>query len=147
MPRAGGSEQVETVGDEGPRVDDIEGIELLRASLVDAGYTPDAVRESLGTEVAAGRDSAELPLYLHMLEGGGGLATAIKLFLLDIEISAEEAEEALPGLVDRLCGMGVVERKGDAVKALVEIVPTESFLITCDAFQKELARPDHVLGV
>ena len=33
------------------------------------------------------------------------------------------------------------------MKALVEIVPTEEFLIACDAFQKELARPDHVLGV
>src|SRR5215813_6350115 len=105
MPREGGSRRVETVGDEGPRLDDLEGIDLLRSVLVDADYTPDAVRESLATEVAAGRDSAELPLYLHMLEGGGALATAIKLFLLDIEVEAAEAEAALPGLVDRLCGM------------------------------------------
>jgi SAM-dependent methyltransferase len=147
MPQSGGSEEAEAVGDEGPRLDDVEGIELLRAALVDAGYTPDAVRESLATEVAAGRDSAELPLYLHMLEGGGALATAIKLFLLDIEVDAAEAEDAFPELVDRLCEMRVVERRRGAVKALVEIVPTESFLIACDAFQKELARPDHVLGV
>ena len=30
-----------------------------------------AVRDALATEVATGRDSAELPLYLHLLEGGG----------------------------------------------------------------------------
>ena len=104
--------------DEGPRLDDPEGIALLRSALVDAGYTPDAVREALATEVAAGRDSAELPLYLHMLEGGGALAALIKLFLLDLEVSADEAEEALPGLVDRMEAMRVLERRGDAVKAL-----------------------------
>jgi methylase of polypeptide subunit release factors len=131
----------------GPLVDDLEGIALLRDALVEGGYTPDAVREALATEVAAGRDSAELPLYLHMLEGGGALAALIKLFLLDIEVSGAEAEEALPGLVDRLEAMSVLERRDGAVKALIEIVPTENLLLACDAFQKELARPDHVLGV
>src|SRR5262249_38314604 len=147
MPQGGGTGQVETRGDDGPRIDDIEAIALLRAALVEAEYTPDAGREALATEVAAGRDSAGLPLYLHMLEGGGALATLVKLFLLDIEVSAAEAEAALPELVDRLGEMGVVERRDGAVKALVEIVPTEHLLISCDAFQKELARPDHVLGV
>src|SRR5262249_5156058 len=33
------------------------------------------------------------------------------------------------------------------VNALVEIVPTEHLLIGCDKFQRELERPDHVLGV
>ena len=147
MARAGGSGQIESHQDVGPSLDDVEGIALLRAALLEGGYTPDAVREALATEVAAGRDSAELPLYLHMLEGGGALAALTKLFLLDIEVSAAEAEEALPGLVDRLAGMRVLERRGDAVKALVEIVPTETLLLACDAFQKELARTDHVLGV
>lgn len=147
MPQAGGSEKVETGVGDWPRSDDVDGIGLLRAALVDAGYTADAVRESLATEAAAGRDSAELPLYLHMLEGGGTLATLIKLFLLDLEVTAADAEEALPELVDRLCEMGVVERRGDAVKALVEIVPTEHLYLSCDKFQRELERGDHVLGV
>jgi methylase of polypeptide subunit release factors len=147
MPQDGGSGRVEAHVDAGPGIDDLEGIALLRGALVDAGYTPDAVREALATEVAAGRDSAELPLYLHMLEGGGALAALIKLFLLDIEVTADEAEEALPGLVDRLEEMGVLERRGEAVKALIEIVPTETLLLACDAFQKELATADHVLGV
>jgi len=133
--------------DEGPRLDDLEGIALLRSTLVDAGYTPDAVRESLATEVAAGRDSAELPLYLVMLKGGGALATLIKLFLLDIDVEEAEAEAAMPGLLGRFRAMGVLELKDGRVKALLEIVPTEELLVACDAFQKELARPDHVLGV
>jgi methylase of polypeptide subunit release factors len=132
---------------EWPSTDDPEGIALLRSALVDAGYTPGAVREALATEVASGRDSAELPLYLQMLQNGGQLAALIKLFLLDLEVTAGEAEEALPGLVDRMEAMRVLERRGDAVKALVEIVPTEDLLIACDAFQQELARSDHVLGV
>src|SRR5262249_28304659 len=105
MAQAAGSGQVETREGDGPRIGDLEGIVLLGAALVEAGYTPDAVRESLATEAAVGRDSAELPLYLHMLEAGGKLATLIKLFLLDIEVSASDAEDALPELVDRLCEM------------------------------------------
>src|SRR5262245_4730572 len=134
MPQAGGSGQIEAHVDAGPGIDDLEGIALLREALAEGGYTPDAVREALATEVAAGRDSAELPLYLHMLEGGGALAALIKLFLLDIEVTAAEAEDALPGLVDRMAEMGVLERRGDAVKALIEIVPTENLLLACDAF-------------
>jgi methylase of polypeptide subunit release factors len=147
MTQPGGQEEIAAADNGGPSLEDVEGIALLRAALVDAGYTPDAVREALTTEVAAGRDSAELPLYLIMLKEGGRLATLIKLFLLDVGVDAAEAEEALPGLLDRLELMGVLEQRDGSVKALIEIVPTDDFLIACDAFQKELARPDHVLGV
>ena len=41
----------------------------------------------------------------------------------------------------------MLERRGGAAKALIELVPTEDLLLACDAFQKELTRPDHVLGV
>ena len=133
----------------GPRVDDPEGIALLRDVLVEAGFTPSAVRDALATEVASGRDSAELPLYLYMLRGGGELATLIKLFLLDLEVPAAEAEEALAPLpLDRLEAMGVLTvAGGKARRPTIELVPTEDLLVACDAFQKELTRPDHVLGV
>src|SRR5207344_3341100 len=95
-----------------------------------------------------GRDSAELPLYLHLLEDGGEVATLIRLFLLDLEVSAADAEAALADLpLERLETMGVLERRGDGAKALIELVPTEDLLIACDAFQEELTHPDHVLGV
>ncbi len=76
------------------------------------------MRDALATEVATGRDSAEMPLYLRMLEGGGALATLIKLFLLDLDVPAADAEAALPGLpLERLEAMGVApvrRRSGDA---------------------------------
>ena len=132
----------------GPRVDDPDGIALLRDVLVEAGFTPSAVRDTLATEVASGRDSAEMPLYLYMLRGGGKLATLIKLFLLDLEVTEAEAEEALaPLALDRLEAMGVLTVAGGKAKADIELVPTEDMLVACDAFQKELTRPDHVLGV
>ena len=62
------------------------------------GFTPAAVRDALATEVATGRDSAELPLYLHLLGGGGDVATLIKLFLLDLEVPVADAAAALAGL-------------------------------------------------
>jgi methylase of polypeptide subunit release factors len=135
-------------GDEGPRTDDLDGIARLRSIFVDAGYTPDGVRDALLTEVSTGRDSAELPLYLHMLEGGGVLATLIKLFLLDLDVPAADAEAALAGLsLERLETMGVLHRLGDRVSSALELVPFDDLLLACDAFQKELATSDHVLGV
>jgi methylase of polypeptide subunit release factors len=140
--------QTRDQAERGPRVDDPEGIALLRDVLVEAGFTPSAVRDTLATEVASGRDSAEMPLYLYMLRGGGKLATLIKLFLLDLEVTAAEAEEALaPLALDRLEAMGVLTVTGGKAKADIELVPTEDMLVACDAFQKELTRPDHVLGV
>lgn len=134
--------------DEGPRSEDREGIAGLRRRLEEVGFTPAAVRDALATEVATGRDSAELPLYLHLLGGGGDVATLIKLFLLDLEVPVADAAAALAGLpLERLEAMGVLECRGDCAKALIELVPTEDLLIACDAFQKELTRPDHVLGV
>jgi hypothetical protein len=73
-----------------PRVDDPQGIALLRRVLLDAGYTPAAVRETLSSAVSGSRDKAEVPLYLHMLRDGGPLATLLKLFLLNLEVPAEE---------------------------------------------------------
>lgn len=131
-----------------PRIDDPEGIAGFRSVLAAVGFTPAAVRDSLATEVATGRDSLELPLYLHMLRDAGPLGTLIKLFLLDLRVPAPEAAAALaPIPLDRLEALGVIEIGADTVGAAMEIVPTEDILIACDAFQKELTRSDHVLGV
>jgi SAM-dependent methyltransferase len=136
------------VSDDGPRTDDLEGVVQLRAVLAEAGFAPSAVREALATEVATGRDSAELPLYVHMLAGGGRLATLIRLFLLDLDVPVAEAKRAFAPLpLPRLEAMGVLVRAGDAVTSCIELVPTDDLIIACDAFQKELTRPDHVLGV
>jgi methylase of polypeptide subunit release factors len=132
-----------------PGVGDREGIALLRATLLDAGFTPEGVRDALATEIATSRDAAELPLYLHLLRGGGQLATLIKLFVIDVEVPAAEAAAALARVgLERLEAMGVLVRAGDAVRATIEIVPTDGGLyVASDPFREELASPDHVLGV
>src|SRR5579871_6681498 len=107
----------------GPRADDSEGIALLRDALLAGGFTPTAVRDTLATEVASGRDSAELPLYLYMLRDGGTLATLIKLFLLDLAVPEAEAVAALdPVPLERLESMGVLAVRDGEAKALVELV-------------------------
>jgi methylase of polypeptide subunit release factors len=135
-------------GDVGPRSDDPEGIALLRSALTAANFTYQAVRDTLSVEGVPGRDSAEMPLYLYLLEGGGALATLIKLFLLALEVPSVEAAEAFDGLsLDRLQAMGVITQLDGRVAAAIELVPTDDLLVACDTFQDEFSRPDHVLGV
>src|SRR4051794_26313937 len=104
------------VPDDGPLVDDREGIELLRKVLEDADFTVGTVRDALATEVSTGRDSAELPLYLRQLEDGAPISTLIKLFLLGVPVDAAFAAAALAPLeLERVAAMGVVVRDGDRV--------------------------------
>jgi hypothetical protein len=133
--------------DDGPRVDDPEGIALLRKVLVDAGYSPAAVRETLSSAVSGTRDRSELPLYLHMLRHGGPLATLLKLFLLNVEVPAADAVAVFDPLpLSRLEAMGILRPTGGTAKAAVELMPTETLLLASDPFQEEIERWDHVLG-
>ena len=148
MPQAAGSGHVEAPRDEGPRWTISRGSlsSARRSSTRAITPAPCAMRSRPRSRPAGTRPSCRSTCTCS--QGGGALATLIKLFLLDLEVSGRRrgGSAARPPL-DRMEAMGVLERRDGAVKALIEIVPTEDLLIACDAFQKELARPDHVLGV
>jgi SAM-dependent methyltransferase len=131
-----------------PRADDREAIEELRRVLERTGYTAAGVREALATEVTTGRDSAELPLYLRLLDEDDPLSTLIKLFLLGVPATPADAAAALaPIPLDRLEAAGAIAVVDNRVEPRLELMPTEELLIACDPYQGEVTRRDHVLGV
>jgi SAM-dependent methyltransferase len=133
---------------EGPLTHDAEAIEQLRTTIAEAGYTDEAVKRALDTEVSTSRDSLELPLYLRILPSRERLSTLIKLFLLGLPSSADEAAAALaPLTLQRLESLGVLRLGGGEARAELELVPVDDLLIASDRFLDELTQPDHVLGI
>ena len=95
----------------------------LRDALHTAGFTYDRVAEAIGEEAhrALGRNET-LPA-LRRTTSGGPLDTLVRLFLLQAPVSREDADRALPGLVDRLCNAGLLEQSVSEVAARMDCRP------------------------
>ncbi|QIG44890.1 methyltransferase [Nocardioides anomalus] len=99
----------------------------LREALVSADFTVDAVRALLG-EVADGGllRNETTPALRRTATDDGPLATLTRLFLLQTKVSADAAERALPGLVDRLAAEGVLDRSVSEVAARLDVRPYDA---------------------
>ncbi len=95
----------------------------LRDALHTADFTYDRVAESIGEDAhrALGRNET-LPA-LRRTTSGGPLDTLVRLFLLQATVSREDADRALPGLVDRLCNAGLLEQSVSEVAARMDCRP------------------------
>lgn len=130
---------------------------MLRGCLQEADYTHSRVAERLGgvglaalerNETTPGRQATEL--------ADDRLNTLIRLWLLQLPVSATAAEAALPGLVDRLCVQGVLRRSVGEVAAAIDVRPyatdTRDLWVASDLTpgldgSPNRVGPDHVLGV
>ncbi|HYF74581.1 MAG TPA: class I SAM-dependent methyltransferase [Nocardioides sp.] len=95
----------------------------LRAALVMAGFTYDAVAEVLGPEAHAALARNETTPGLRRTGGGWPLETLIRLFLLQAPVELAAAQRALPGLVDRLAVEGFLEQTVGEVAARLDVRP------------------------
>lgn len=95
----------------------------LREALDAAGYTYDGVAELLGETAHTALSRNETVPGLRRTRGGSRLETLTRLFLLQTPVAAAEAEQALPGLVDRLCNEGLLEQSIGEVAARLDIRP------------------------
>jgi hypothetical protein len=95
----------------------------LRDALTEARFTFDEVAELLGplAHTALGRN--ETTPGLRRTGGGTPLETLVRLFLLQTPVPLERAEEALPGLVDRLAVEGLLEQSVGEVAARTDVRP------------------------
>ena len=132
----------------------------LREALLAADFTYDRVAEAIGEDAhrALGRNET-LPA-LRRTTSGGPLDTLVRLFLLQTPVAREEADRALPDLVDRLCNAGLLEQSVSEVAARMDCRP---YAVSEADHERDLwivsdltpgldgapvaVGPDHVLGI
>jgi hypothetical protein len=128
----------------------------LRAALEQAGYTYEGVAGLLGPVAHAALSRNETTPGLRATRDASPLATLTRLWLLQAAVPLEAAEHALPGLVDPLSDLGIVERSGTQVRALVDVRPyadeDHDWWVLSDLTPGLDGRslrvgPDHVLGI
>jgi hypothetical protein len=128
----------------------------LRAALVMAGYTYDAVAEVLGPVAHAALGRNETTPGLRRTAGGWPLETLIRLFLLQAPVEVAAAQRALPGLVDRLAADGFLEQSVGEVAARLDVRPyatdDEHLWVVSDLTPgldggSSRVGPEHVLGI
>ena len=128
----------------------------LRAALQQANYTYDQVAQVLGEQAHTALFRNETTPGLRVTRGGSPVETLTRLWLLQAEVSASDAERALPGLVDPLCTAGILSRSIGEVAASVDLRPyatdTEDLWVLSDltpgldGFGQKV-HPEHVLGI
>jgi hypothetical protein len=96
----------------------------LRSALETAEFTYDAVSEVLGEAAHAALSRNETtPALRRTARDHGPLATLIKLFLLQREVEREDAERALPGLLDPMAAAGFLAQSVGEVAARMDCRP------------------------
>ena len=98
----------------------------LRDALVAADFTYDAVAEALGPQAHRALSRNETTPGVRRTADGSALSTLTRLFLLQAPATHEEAERALPGLVDRLCNAGLLQQSVGEVAARMDCRPYSS---------------------
>ncbi|NYD43601.1 DUF7059 domain-containing protein [Nocardioides panaciterrulae] len=95
----------------------------LRFALTAAGFTYDAVAETLGPLAHHALARNETTPGLRATTGGSPLETLVRLFLLQAPVPLAAAEAALPGLVDRMAVEGLLEQGVGEVAARMDVRP------------------------
>jgi methylase of polypeptide subunit release factors len=128
----------------------------LRDALRRADYGYDAVAALLGTTAHRALSRNETTPAMRTTGGGTPLETLTRLWPLQGAVPVDEAERALPGLVDPLCAAGLLERSVGSVRARVDVRPYASddtaWWVVSDLTPGLDGSPnrvgaDHVLGV
>jgi Methyltransferase small domain len=128
----------------------------LREALVAADFSYDRVADLLGPEAHDALARNETTPALRRTTGGSPLETLSRLFLLQSVVDLDAAEQALPGLVDRLSAEGFLERSVGEVAARLDVRPYaadgDSLWVVSDPTPgldggPNRVGPDHVLGI
>ena len=129
---------------------------LLREALASAGFTYEAVADLLGTTAHAALSRNETLPGLRATSGGTPAETLTRLWLLQAPVPGPAVDAALPGLLDPLCELGMLERVDGQVRARIDVRPYAAddldLWVASDLTPGLDGRPlevaaDHVLGI
>ena len=101
-------------------------VDGLRSALRACGYGYGAVADLLGPTAHEALSRNETVPGLRATTGGSALATLVRLWLLQASVSRQDADRALPGLVEPLAAAGLLDVSGGEVRALVDVRPYAS---------------------
>lgn len=128
----------------------------LREALLAADFTYDRVAEAIGEDAHRALGRNETRPALRRTTSGSPLDTLVRLFLLQTPVSRDSADAALPGLVDRLCNVGLLEQSVSEVAARTDCRPyaadDRDLWVVSDLTPgldgaPVAVGPDHVLGI
>ena len=128
----------------------------LRDALRTADYTVEAVADLLGPDAHRALMRNETTPGRRATTDGSPLSTLTRLFALQLPVAVEQAERALPGLVDALSVAGILERSVSEVAARVDLRAygddSRDWWVVCDLTpgldgSPRTVGPEHVLGI
>jgi len=106
----------------------------LRAALDAAGFTAQAVRKALHADADMLSSPQDVVVNERRIaDAPPALATVIRLFVLELPITADDADRALAGAgADALVGLGLAAEEDGLLRRAVRLVPHDDLLIASD---------------
>lgn len=122
----------------------------LRERLAEAGYTVKGILDRMGSIEMPTRRARNRPRLLHLASGDTPLDILIRLFMLGVPVTAQEASRAFgTAPIEPWIRAGLVEARGDGLWAPVRMTPHEHLMLVYDAPDaiERGASADIVLGM
>ena len=130
-----------------PPLQDLDALEVLRARIVEAGYTTERIEETLG----GGRMSfapSDVEVHVRRLPQRDPFSILAKLFLLGLPVTAGQAETVLgSGALKTLERSRWLEASDGGVRATLKLVPHGDLLMASDRDTDGPTGPDWVAGI
>ena len=124
-------------------------IRRLHDALADQGYGEQGLADTLGSATLPTWRSRDFAYFRYLTRRGRPLDSLIRLFVLSIPVSLDEAHAALGSPLDTWARAGLIAADQNQVRGLVRIVAFRNLLLACDALelQGNSAQLDAVIGV
>lgn len=130
-----------------PRMTAGDPAKLVAPALREAGYTLPAIRNLIGGERTLSSGADDRVVFERRFAGSSPLDLAARLLLLDLEVDGAAWDRGLPALpAAALEELGIVERRGGALRARARLVPHGDLYVTSDP-HSDAAGLEHVTGI
>ncbi len=129
---------------------DPEVCDRIREVLAQADFTDRGVAEALGGEAIRSISGQDVPLLLRRTGSGTFRDTLIRLFLIGVPVDADVFRRTVaPMEPEEWVRSGLVEARGAAVAAAVQLLPFQGLVLASDQPQRIEAglAPDYVMGI
>jgi hypothetical protein len=133
-----------------PHIETGEEAQVLRRKLAELGFFEKAILERIGFEQCRGMESKDLPFLLWRTRHGDSLDLLIRLFLINLPVSAESFEHAGLTRLDSLFRAGLLALEGEVVRPRVKLLPCLGLLCAFDVRppDSDFCLPcDYVMGI